>query len=233
MPKPITPRATAGAVFFTSPGGHRALFGESFDIPPRFIGIESVGGCSSERRPFLSTHRCRNQPHRKSLPNHPECASEPIGSFSGEVFLLTPRPRCQVVCHAIRSAACQWTVRTTCTAIMRSDSSPCRTSFPVRRMHRRSENINTGLHSDGNRFRQGSFREATYRSRGQGPDELNRRGLLIHLLHSGWFPGSVKNCRRGFVRPIQPKQQNEFAVRRGEPVGFLLWPWIRRLHIQV
>lgn len=158
-PKPITSRATAGAVFFTSPGGHRALFGESFDIPPRFIGIESVGGCSCERRPLLSTHRCRNQPHRKSLPNHPECASEPIGSFSGEVFLLTPRPRCQVVCHAIRSAACQWTVRTTCTAIMRSDSSPCRTSFPVRRMHRRSENINTGLHSDGNRFRQGSFRE--------------------------------------------------------------------------
>lgn len=63
--------------------------------------------------------------------------------------------------------------------------------------------------------------------------KLNRRGRLIHLLHGGWLPGSVKNCRRGFVRPIQPKHQNEFAVRRGEPVGFLLRPWIRRLHIQV
>src|SRR5262249_58564281 len=56
---------------------------------------------------------------------------------------------------------------------------------------------------------------------------------LTHLLDSGGLPRAVKDRWSGFVRPIQPKHQDEFAVRCGEPVGFLLWTWIRRLKIQV
>ena len=125
------------------------------------LGLSPSGGVSPERRPVLSTHGCRNQPHAKIASKPSSNALQSLSDSSAvRSILLTPRPRCKVVCHAIRSSACQWTIRTTCTAIKRSDSSPCPTSFPVRRMHRRSENSNTGLHSDWNRFRQGSVRES-------------------------------------------------------------------------